>query len=114
MGLIDRIREVSSEDPRAKSVVPEWADDGEPCVIYAHALSVQDTAWVQKKHKGFLTEMMVEGMVDLIIRKAEDEAGKKLFTKEAKPTLMRAKQTIIATLFGELWGEPEEPDVVKT
>ncbi len=67
---------------------------------------MRDVAWVQRKHKNFLDEMKVEGMVDLIVRKAEDKDGKKVFTKEDKPLLMRrAKSSTISVLFADLWGD---------
>lgn len=104
MSLIDRIRE--QPEVRRSVSVEEWGEDGKPAVLYALPLSVLDMSWVQRRHKDFLNSMQVEGMVDLIIRKVEDEGGDKCFTKEDKPTLMRrVSLSVIAEIFGDLWGD---------
>ena len=104
MRLIERIRAL--EEVRRSASVEAWGEDDKPAVLYALPLSVKDMAWVQRRHKDFLNAMQVEGMVDLIILKAEDEGGDKCFTKEDKPILMRkASLNLIATLFGDLWGD---------
>ena len=104
MSLIERIKETAGN--RRNVRVPEWDDGDEPCIIYATALSVKDMAWVQRRHKHFLDEMKVEGMVDLIIRKCQDKDGEKLFTLEDKQPLMIAAQvSTISALFGDLWGD---------
>jgi len=41
-------------------------------------------------------------MVDLIILKAENADGEKLFTLEDKPVLMREEFTVIARVAGEM------------
>ena len=104
MSLIERIRE--RPEVRRSVSVEEWGEDGKPAVLYALPLSVLDMAWVQRRHKEFITSMQVEGMVDLIIRKVQDEAGDKAFTLEDKPVLMRkVSLNVIAGIFGDLWGD---------
>ncbi len=104
MSLIERIKDLP--ETRRKASVEEWGEDGKPAVLYALPLSVMDWSWVQKKHKDFLNAMQVEGMVDMIIRKAEDKKGEKAFTLEDKPILMRrASLNTIAGIFGDLWGD---------
>ena len=103
MKLIDTIKALPRE--RRSATVEEWADGDEACVLYALPLSVSDMKWIQARHKNFITEFQIEGMVDLIIRKCEDEAGEKVFTKEDKQTVMhRASLDVIGDIFGELWG----------
>ncbi len=104
MSLIERIRELP--ETRRLANIEEWGEGGKPAVLYALPLSVMDMSWVQKRHKDFLNSMQVEGMVDLIIRKAEDKKGEKAFTLEDKPTLMRkVSLNTIAGIFGDLWGD---------
>ena len=103
MSLIDRIKETASV--RRSATVAEWGEDDSPLVVWASALSVGDMSFVQRRHKNFLDEMKVDGMLDLIIRKAEDKDGEKLFTLDDKMTLKRARMSTIATLFGDLWGD---------
>ena len=104
MSLIDRIRAL--DEVRRTASVEAWGEDGKPAVLYALPLSVKDMSWVQRKHKAFLEQMQVEGMVDLIILKCEDKKGDKCFSNEDKPILMRkAGLTTIAGIFGDLWGD---------
>ncbi len=104
MRLIDTIKGLP--EIRRKAIVEEWGEDDKPAVLYALPLSVMDWSWIQKKHKDFLNSMQVEGMVDMIIRKAEDKKGDKAFTLEDKPTLMRrVSLNTIAGIFGDLWGD---------
>ncbi len=104
MSLIDHIKGLP--EVRRKASVEEWGEDGKPAILYALPLSVMDMSWVQKKHKEFLNSMQVEGMVDLIIRKTETEDGKRAFTLEDKPVLMRkVSLSTIAGIFGDLWGD---------
>jgi hypothetical protein len=49
--------------------------------------------------------MTVDGMVDLIIMKAETKDGNKAFTLEDKPFLMREEVNIIATLSAKMFGD---------
>lgn len=91
------------QQTRKVIVVPEWGDDENPLEIYASALTCQEFDRVQKKHKDFLNNMTVEGMVDLLIMKAEDKAGEKMFTLEDKPHLMREPLTLVMRVGGEVF-----------
>ena len=104
MSRIERIR--GQPEVRASVSGESWGEDDKPAVLYALPLSVLDMSWVQRRHKDFLTQMQAEGMVDLIIRKVEDEGGEKCFTKEDKPILMRkVSLSVVAGIFGDLWGD---------
>ncbi len=106
MSLIDRIKDAPKL--RNSAVVATWPDeDGKPTILYALPLTVQDIAWIQKpnRHKDFLNQMQVAGMIDLIIRKAEDKKGDSVFTIEDKPTLMQERLEVISGIFGDLWGD---------
>ena len=49
-------------------------------------------------------------MVDLIIMKAEDKDGEKLFTLEDKPILMRESVAIISKIAGEMFSSVEKQE----
>ena len=46
-------------------------------------------------------------MVDLLIMKAEDKDGEKLFTLEDKPFLMREPVTLISNISGQMFATVE-------
>ena len=50
--------------------------------------------------------MTVDGMVDLIIMKAETKDGEKAFTLEDKRFLMSEDVNIIANLSAKMFGDP--------
>jgi hypothetical protein len=49
--------------------------------------------------------MTIDGMIDLIITKAEDADGNRVFTLEDKPTLMREPVSLIADIAGKMFGD---------
>ena len=85
--------------------VPEWGEDNTPLILYASAVTAEDINKLQRKHKNFLNDMTGDGMVDLIIMKAETKDGEKAFTLEDKPFLMSEKVSIIAELSAKMFGE---------
>lgn len=84
-------------------IVPEWGDDA-PLELFAGALTCYDLDRIQKKHKDFLSSQSIEGMVDLIILKAEDKDGERLFSLEDKPHLMREPLAVVARVSAEMMG----------
>lgn len=83
--------------------VAEWGeDDASPLIIHAGPLLAIEMEKIQRKHPNFFQAATIAGMVDLIILKAEDKDGEKLFTLEDKPTLMREEFSLIARVSGEL------------
>ena len=103
MGLGERIA-AKRQKRRNKVVVAEWGDEGKPLEIYASTLTCHDVDRLQKKHKDFLNNMTIEGMVDLIILKAETADGEKMFTLEDKPHLMREPILLVSRIAGEVFG----------
>ena len=85
--------------------VPEWGEDNSPLILYASAITAGDINKLQRKHKNFLNDMTVDGMVDLIIMKAETKDGEKAFTLVDKPFLMSEEVGIIASLSAKMFGE---------
>ncbi len=101
MGLGERIAAKRQAERRIIEV-PEWGDDA-PLAIYVSPLTCADVDKLQRKHKDFLTSMSIAAMVDLIIQKAEDKEGEKLFTLEDKPFLMREQITVVSTVAAQMF-----------
>ena len=78
---------------RTRVEVPEWPDeDGEPTVIYAQPFTIHDDRALHR----FVKDDDPAGFVDVIIHKAENSAGDKLFDKGDKPKILRrAKAHVI-------------------
>ena len=85
--------------------VLEWGEDNSPLILYASAITAGDINKLQRKHKNFLNDMTVDGMVDLIIMKAETKDGQKAFTLEDKPFLMSEKINVIAEVSAKMFGD---------
>ena len=103
MGIGARIA-ANRQSSRRKVLIAEWGEDGKPLEIFAGVLTCHDVSRLQNKHKDFLSNMSVEAMVDLIILKAENEAGERLFTLEDKPVLMREPVLLVTRIAGEVFG----------
>ncbi len=101
MGIGERIA-AKRQTNRKTIEVAEWGED-DPLVIYVGSLTCADVDKLQRKHKDFLTNMTVNAMVDLIIQKAEDKNGDKLFTLEDKPFLMREPVSLVSRVAGEMF-----------
>ena len=84
--------------------VPEWGDDA-PLMLYCGPITAGDMEKLQRKHKDFLNNMTIAGMVDLIILKAELKDGEKAFTLEDKRTLMGEPVNVIAEIAAKMFGD---------
>ena len=94
MSLADRIKARTSA--KFHIDVPEWGDEGKPERVYYGPLLAGEISRLQRKHPAFLTNMDMAGAVELIVMKAENGQGEKLFTLEDKPTLMREEVAVIS------------------
>jgi|DEB0MinimDraft_6_1074348.scaffolds.fasta_scaffold01199_6 hypothetical protein len=97
--ILDR---VNNRRQRNVIEVPEWGEDDAPLLVYVSPLTIGDIDKLQRKHKNFLVDMQVSGMVDMIIMKAENKDGDKLFTLEDKVYLMKMDLTAIANIAGKM------------
>jgi len=91
-----------------KIVVEEWRDPdtGGPVVLYSTPLTVKERIEVQKFAKDDL-----EIAVEVIIRKATDHNGDRVFTREHKQTLLRKVDGgVLASIAREIIGEYESED----
>lgn len=93
--------------------VVEWGDEDEPMVLFATPLNAGEFSRLQKKHPNFLTNMSIEGLVDLIIMKALQENGEKAFDIGDKPILMRQPVNVVSDVAGQLMGEVNNVEEVK-
>jgi len=90
---------------RKQIEVVEWGEDGNALIIYCGPITAGDIDKLQRKHKDFLSNMTITGMIDLIIAKAEDADGKRLFTLEDKMYLMKESVTLISDIAGKMFGD---------
>jgi hypothetical protein len=78
--------------------VAEWGDEGKPEKVYYGPLLAGELNRIQRKHPNFLNSTSFDAMVDLIILKAENGQGEKLFTLEDKAVLMREEVSVISNV----------------
>jgi len=90
---------------RKQIEVVEWGEEDQPLIIYCGPITAGDIDKLQRKHKDFLNNMTITGMIDLIIAKAEDADGKRLFTLEDKMYLMKESVTLISDIAGKMFGD---------
>lgn len=98
--LRERIAANRAARERKSVEVDEWGEDGVPLTIYFTEVTARDVDRIQRKHKDFLANPTIAGMVEVIINKAEDAEGEKMFTLEDKPVLMGEPLGLIASVFG--------------
>lgn len=100
MSIADRIKARTSKKRHID--VEEWGEAGQPERVFYGPLLAGELNRIQRKHPTFLQSASFEGMVDLIILKAENGQGEKMFTLEDKPVLMREEVSVISTVAAEL------------
>jgi hypothetical protein len=66
--------------------------------VYYGPLLAGELNRIQRKHPNFLGSASFDAMVDLIVLKAENGQGEKLFTLEDKAVLMREEVSVISTV----------------
>ena len=99
MSIAERIKARTSKKRHID--VEEWGEDGNPEKVYYGPLLAGELNRIQRKHPSFLQSASFEGMVDLIILKAENGQGEKMFTLEDKPVLMREEVEVISRVAAE-------------
>lgn len=102
MSLIETIRK-RQQASRRQLEIPEWSPEDEaPFVLYFGKFLAHDLDRLQRKHRDFINNVTIAGMVDMIIMKAQDRDGNSIFTIEDKPTLMREPVEVITRIAGEM------------
>ncbi len=100
MSIAQRIAARTSQKRHIE--VPAWGEPGSPEKVYFGPLLAGELNRIQRKHPTFLQSASFEAMVDLIILKAENGQGEKLFTLEDKPVLMREEVSVISSVAAEM------------
>ena len=114
MGLAKELRGRRKLSAR-EVLVPEWGDEYGAFKLYCRSITCYDLDQLQKKHPNFLTNTTIAAMVDLIIMKAEDQSGEKLFTAaDDKIELMGEQTDVISEIANQMFAEIEsEEDLAK-
>jgi hypothetical protein len=84
MSILDNAKAHFDAQEIKRIEVPEWGSDGNPAVIMAEPFTLADRKTLAK----FAKDDDMEFLVRLVIMKALDEDGKKLFDLSDKPVLM--------------------------
>jgi len=100
LSIIERAKRHAEGLGRKMVEVPEWADDsGAPTILYSKPITLFE---MRKWWKGMQSDDITI-FVDLIIAKAEDREGNKVFTLEDKQPLLRtAEFSVLARVAGEM------------
>lgn len=101
--LRERIAANRAARERSMIAVDEWGDGGVAMEIYSSPITGHDIDRLVRKHPAFLTNPTMEAMVDMIIHKAEDVDGEKLFTLEDKQPMLGEPFDLIANVFGSVF-----------
>lgn len=114
MGLAKELRKRRNVKIREVEV-PEWGDESGAFKLYCRPISCYDLNVLQKKHPNFLTNTTITAMIDLIIMKAEDQSGDRLFTaSDDKVEMMGMETDIISEIANQMFADIEsEEDLVK-
>jgi len=101
MSLAKRIAARQDADRRTMEV-EEWGEEGSPMTVHYGPFLAIEMDKVQRKHPNFLQNISLAGMVEIIVMKAEDKDGNKLFGLDDKPVLMREPFSLITRLAGAM------------
>lgn len=114
MGLAKELRTRRKVQTR-EVVVPKWGDESGDFKLYCRPLTCNDLNRLQKKHPDFLSNTTIAAMVDLILMKAEDESGDKLFTSaDDRMELMGEQTDVISDIANQMFSDIEsEEDLAK-
>lgn len=115
MGLARQLRDRRTVSAR-EVIVEAWADDkGEPFKLWCRPLTCYDLNVLQKKHPNFMTNTSIAAMVDLIVMKALDESGDRIFTSsEDRIDLMGEQTDVISEIANQMFADIEtEEDLLK-
>lgn len=90
--------------------VPEWGTDDEPLTIYSKPLTLAETSKLYKMSK----EDDLTMMAYVLIFKALDSDGEKLFTLEDKVSLLnKVDQEVLVRVATQIMGQEPIEDVKK-
>jgi hypothetical protein len=105
MEAIDLVREHFNNLGTKRIEVPEWK-----LVIFSTPMTLAEKNRVYKKSQNNDMDLLV----DILIMKATDEHGAKLFTIEHKPTLLnKADSNVVGRIANAILAEGPRPDDLK-
>jgi len=89
--------------------VPEWGEDGQSLLIYSKPLTLQETSKLYRMAQDDDMAMLAY----VLIYKALDENGEKIFSLEDKQTLLtKVDRNVLIRVSNEIMAE-KSPDEVK-
>jgi len=110
MGMAKQLRERREVKTR-EVVVPEWGDETGDFKLYCKPITCFDLNQLQKKHPDFLTNTTISAMVDLIIMKALDDNGVRLFNGiEDRVELMAEETAVVSEIANQMFAEIESQE----
>lgn len=111
MGLAKELRSRRKVNAR-KISVEAWSDeDGNAFVMHCYPITCHDLKVLEAKHPKFMENTTVSAMVDLIILKASDESGEKIFTSaEDRVDLMGEEISVISDIANQMFAEIVSPE----
>jgi len=115
MGLAKQLRDRRTVSAR-EVTVEAWADEkGVPFKLWCRPLTCYDLNVLQKKHPNFMSNTSIAAMVDLIVMKALDESGDRIFVAaDDKIDLMGESTDVISEIANQMFADIEsEEDLLK-
>ena len=114
MSLAKQLR-ARNKKPAKKIDVKAWADeDGIPFSFYTYNVTCNDLKFLESRHPKFLENTTISSMVDLILLKAVDESGEKIFgTAEDRIELMGEEITVISDIAEKMFSTIDSVDTAK-
>ena len=114
MGLAKELRN-RREIKRRKISVAAWGVSAdEPFEMFCRPITCYDLNELQKRHPKVLEAPTVASMVELIVMKAEDEGGDKLFAAaDDRVDLMGEETAVISSIAEEMFAQIESVEVAE-
>jgi hypothetical protein len=114
MGLAKELRSRRTI-PLREVVVDAWSDEkGVPFKLFCGSISCYDLNELQKKHPNFLENTTIGAMVDLILMKAMDESGDRLFTSaEDRIDLMGEETAVISEIANQMFADVQSVETAE-
>jgi hypothetical protein len=113
MGLAKELRGRRTVEAR-EVLVPAWGDESGAFKLYCRPITCYDLDVLQKKHPNFLNNTTIGAMVDLIVMKAVDESGSKIFSSsEDRMDLMGEETNVISDIANQMFSEIESVEALE-
>lgn len=109
MGILNE--DLQAEVAKVAETSTELVLNSKTYVLVSKPITPLDMQAITRVHRDFASNPNMEGMVDLLIRKARIEgANGPAFDKTDKPFLMRLSTNIIGEIFRNLFGDQLDVD----